>query len=185
MDFNVKEKGYLKLGDYVPPAWKNTVVVNNLGNSLVILTRPLIEGHEVVWRGEVERSTWTVDPESMEVSLVAEPFEIKVGISTPPIRLGANELLVGWHAILKDDFSYRNGFAVVTPDGEVIGITEYLLVPSTIEEMYGDRPMVIYGSGLVKKDEFVYWIGGVADYGIGVYRAEIDEVLEHVKWLRG
>jgi len=184
-DFNVKEKGILKLGDYIPPAWKNTAMVNFNGKYLTILTRPLIEGHEVIWRAPLLRDTWTVDPEEMEVAMVAEPFELKVGVSTPPVRLSSNELLIGWHAIYREDLSYRNGIAIITPEGEIIGISEYLLTPSTIEEMYGDRPMVIYGCGLVKKDEYIYWIGGVADYGIGIYRAEIDKVLEHVKWLRG
>ncbi len=183
--FNVKEKGVLKLGDYIPPAWKNTAMINFEGDNLTILTRPLIEGHEVVWRAQLRRSDWTVDPKEMEVAMVSEPFELKVGVSTPPVRLSSNEFLIGWHAIDKEDLSYRNGLAVITPEGEVIGISEYLLSPSTIEEMYGDRPMVIYGCGLIVKDEYIYWIGGVADYGIGVYRAEIDKVLEQIKWLRG
>jgi len=182
---NVKEKGVLRLDDFFPPSWKNTTMVEDRGKSMTILTRPLIEGHEVIWRAELERNEWIVSSDTMDVVLVPEKFEMKVGVSTTPVKLGSDEYLVGWHAIMKEDLSYRNGLAVVNREGELLGITEYLLYPETVEELYGDRPMVIYGCGLVHQGEYLYWIGGVADYGIGVYRTTIDKVMEHMKWLRG
>jgi len=184
-DGGLVHKGVLRLGGAFPASWKNTTMIKDKGSTLSILTRPLIEGHEVVWRGELSVEEWDVDPASMEVVLVPEKFEIKVGVSTTPVRIGSNEYLIGWHAISKEDLSYRNGLAVVNGEGELLGITEYLLYPQTVEEMYGDRPMVIYGCGLLRVGEFVYWIGGVADYGIGIYKASLDDIMEHVKWLRG
>jgi len=180
----VVEKSVLRLGDVFPPSWKNTTMIRPEGRGLVILTRPWIEGHEVIWRATVDAEEWVVDPSTMRVTLVPERFELKVGVSTTPVKIGSDEYLIGWHAIMKDDLSYRNGLAVVNGDGELLGISEYLLYPKYIEELYGDRPMVIYGCGLVKHKEYIYWIGGVADYGIGIYRAPLDKVMEHIKWLR-
>ncbi len=184
-NMNVTKKGVLRLGGKFPPSWKNTTMIKDFGREISVLTRPWIEGHEVAWRAKVNIDTWEVDPESMDVVMVPESFEIKVGISTTPVKIGSDEYLVGWHGIMKNDMSYRNGIMVVNGEGEVLGVSEYLLFPQTIEELYGDRPMVIYGCGLVRYKEYIYWIGGIADYGIGVYRAELEELMEHVKWLRG
>ncbi len=186
-ELNVVKKGVLYLSDgnelFSMPSWKNTIMINDMGDKIRVFTRPFIEGHEVIWNAEVELGeVWTVPYDSMEVLMVHENWELKLGVSTPPIQIGSNELLFGWHAV-RSDLTYYNGVAVVNKDGELLGISEYLLVPSTIEELYGDRPMVIYGSGLIRRGNDVFWLGGVADYGIGVYRANLNDLLEHVIWL--
>ncbi|UXD22452.1 hypothetical protein IPA_04935 [Ignicoccus pacificus DSM 13166] len=187
-----KKKGILYLGSSTDPtiklllpSWKNTIALWRKGKKLRILTRPFIEGHEVIWRATINaEDEWTVPYELMDVSMVHEDFEIKVGVSTPPVQISANEYLFGWHGI-GEDLIYRNGVAIVNSEGELLGISEYLLWPSTIEELYGDRPMVIYGSGLVKRGDEIFWFGGVADYGIGIYRSTLDKLLETIKWIKG
>ncbi len=187
---DVKRKGVLYLSDgtsnYQLPSWKNTIAIRYMRNEMNVLTRPLIAGHEVIWRGVLSTrdSAWTLNYREMDVFMVNEPWEVKVGISTPPVKISSNEYLVGWHAI-NQDLVYLNGLAIVNPEGELLAVSEYLLWPSTIEELYGDRPMVIYGSGLMKRNSDVFWIGGVADYAIGIYRADLNDIMEEMKWIEG
>ncbi|ALU12417.1 hypothetical protein EYM_03505 [Ignicoccus islandicus DSM 13165] len=186
----VTKKGVLYLSDgvsdYQLPSWKNTIALKYSSKTVNILTRPLVAGHEVIWRGvlETDEEAWRLNYKNMDVFMVNESWEVKVGVSTPPVRIGSDEYLIGWHGI-DQNLIYSNGIAVVNSQGELLGISDYLLWPSTIEELYGDRPMVIYGSGLLKRGNEIFWIGGVADYAIGIYKADLDIILENVRWLRG
>jgi len=185
----VKRKGimYLKEDDklLLLPSWKNTTLLKDDESSLTILTRPFIEGHEIIWNAKAldkDKEKLIVDYKDMEVTMVHEEFEVKVGISTPPVQIELNKYLFGWHGI-RSDMVYLNGLAVVDGKGRLLGVTEYLLEPSTLDELYGDRPMVIYGSGLIKRDDEIFWIGGTADCCIGIYKAKLDEILSIMKWL--
>lgn len=51
-------------------------------------------------------------------------------------------------------------------------------------EEYGDRPLVIFGNGLVRYRELVIWIGGVSDYAIGIFATPLDKLLEKLKWIQ-
>jgi len=47
-----------------------------------------------------------------------------------------------------------------------------------LNEEYGDRAMVIFGDGLIIYQDKLLWIGGVSDYCIGVFIADLDNVLK-------
>lgn len=117
--------------------------------------------------------------------LVFEEWELGVGWSTNTVRLSSNEFLVGWHGVLKRDRSYYNGIALVNGEGELLAVSDYFLAPRGLVEEYGDRPLVIFGDGLVLYRDILIWVGGVSDYAIGLFTVELGRVMENLKWIRG
>lgn len=187
-DLNVVRRGYFRVktreGDYYTPEWwKDSAFLEVEGDEAPMLTRPNIKGVEVGWFSIANLSELTVNEESMRPVLPFEDFELKVGWSTNVVKLSRNEYLVGWHGVVKEDYSYRNGLAVVNSNGELLAISNYLLAPGSIEEEYGDRPKVIFGDGLVKWSEQLLWVGGVSDYAVGIYLANVNEALGSLKWV--
>ncbi|MEB3860374.1 MAG: hypothetical protein LRS43_04095, partial [Desulfurococcales archaeon] len=165
--------------------WKDSAVLEIRGSRASALTRPSIEDIEIAWRAVVDLDTGSIDPDSMEPILGVEPWERKIGWSTNAVRLSGNEYLVGWHGVDRETHAYFEGVAVVTGEGELLGVSDYLIGPRDINEMMGDRPAVIFGCGLARVGDSLYWFGGAADTIIGVYRAPLDQVLSNIKWLRG
>ena len=191
-DLRVLDKKYFRIrssdGEYIPPSWKDSAFLEVKGNKALILTRPSIPFHDVLleigWWGAVDLSEGVVEADSLKPVLSFEKWEIKIGWSTNTVKISSNEYLVGWHGV-GEDYVYRNGLAVISPEGELLGITDYVLEPRGLIEYYGDRPGVIFGNGLVLRGEHVYWIGGISDYAIAVFRAKLEDVLANIKWLRG
>ena len=182
-------KGFFKIinrtEEFIPESNKDSAIIGIHGEEATLLTRPEIERQRICWRGVADISKLTIEENTLEPVFPLEKWEIKVGWSTDVVRLSKNEYLVGWHAVLKEDLSYRNGIALVDNQGELLAISDYLLAPRGLQEEYGDRPLVIFGDGLIKHKESLFWIGGVSDYCIGVFTARLDSVLERLRWLKG
>lgn len=185
-DLKLISKYYLKVGNEVVPNWKDGSIIKAINSkSASMLLRPLVSDVEANWRGVINLRDFSVELSSLEPVMVAEDWEFKVGWSTNTVRLSSNEYLVGWHAVLKSNFSYVEGLAIVDDSGDLLATTDYVLVPKGLNELFGDRPSVIFGCGLVLTNEYVIWVGGVADYCIGVFKADLSKVLELMKWVRG
>lgn len=189
-NFNVLNKNFLKIkiGDelYEPTYWKDSAIVKIRNDSALILTRPEIDGFAVCWKAYVNLNDLTTNIDSLEPILLPERWESRIGWSTNVVKISSNEYLIGWHGVSKNDYTYRNGLAIIDDEGNLLAITDYILSPKkdSIIESYGDRPRVIFGCGLVLYKEFVVWIGGISDYAIGVFKTELDKVMEHMKWVR-
>ncbi len=196
-DYKVLSKKYFRIihrgMEFVPEAWKDSAFLEFKGNHVSMLTRPSILLNigsyrigpiEVIWWGVADIENATMELETLRPVVPLEKWELKMGLSTNALKIGSNEYLVGWHSVT-EDFIYRNGLAVFDNDGNLLGITNYLLEPDGLVEAYGDRPGVIFGNGLIQYKEYVYWIGGISDYAIGIFRARLDKILENMKWLKG
>lgn len=146
-----------------------------------ILTRPDLDGLQMGWRGVADTEELVIEAETLEPVLAPEKWELKVGWSTNAVPLPGGGYLVGWHAVLERDLSYRNGLAVVDEEGRLEAVTDYLLTPTGLREEYGDRALVIFGDGLVLYDDTVIWVGGVGDASIGFFAAPLDAVLESMR----
>ena len=189
-NYNCLQRNYFRIqtleGDlFLPRANKDSAILNIDSSKVSMLMRPLIRDIEVGWFVRADLKDAVVYEESMSPSLAFEPWEIKVGWSTNVVKLSSNEYLVGWHGIFKEDYSYRNGLAIIDSDGNLLAISNYLLVPSGLVEEYGDRPLVIFGNGLISYKEKLLWIGGVSDYAIGFFMTDLDNALEKIKWING
>jgi len=188
-ELRVLSRTYFKIvkggGEFVPRWMKDSTFIKVRGNEATMLTRPSVGNMDVCWRGVADLSGPYLLEESMEPVLANEDWELKVGWSTNAVKLSSNEFLVGWHGLVKEDYSYRNGMAIVSDEGELLAVSNYLLAPRGLIEEYGDRPLVIFGDGLVLHKDLVVWVGGISDYAIGLFVAELEKVMENLKWVRG
>ncbi|RLJ00900.1 MAG: glycosidase, partial [Candidatus Aenigmatarchaeota archaeon] len=187
-NFNVEKRAYLRFKDdhkyYYYPT-KDSTIISMSNNKARILTRPSIMDLEVGWKTEIDLNDPVVNINKLEPVLWFEEWETHVGWSTNTVKISSNEYLVGWHGCSRIDLAYRNGLAVVNGEGELIGITDYLLSPRGLVETFGDRPYVIFGDGLILVKDQLLWIGGISDYAIGIFETEINQVFENMKWLSG
>lgn len=170
-------------GERLAPRMKDSALLRFSAGRAFLLCRPTLDGLQVCWRAEADAGSLEMPEESMEPVLAHEEWETHVGWSTNAVQLSANEWLVGWHGVLKSDLSYRNGLAVVDGEGRLLAVSDYLLAPKGLVEEYGDRPLVVFGCGLARYKELLLWVGGVSDYAIGFFAAELDKALEKLRWL--
>ena len=185
-DFELLEKGFfhvMKDGESILPiSNKDSAIVKLDGNSATMLTRPEFE------RGKLFCYTAFADLDEMylkdlRVVMKPEEWEFKVGWSTNAVRVDEDEYLVGWHAVLRENLSYKNGLAIVDGKGNLLSITDYTLFPTGLNEEYGDRALVIFGDGLIVVEDLVIWIGGMGDYSIGIFIANLKDVMQNMRSL--
>lgn len=188
--FSVLKRGFFKIvsriGEvFIPSFNKDSAFLRVNGDDALMVTRPNVKGIEVGWVTQANLGDLTMAFESMRPILWFEDFEFKVGWSTNTVKLSSNEYLVGWHGVLRSDYSYADGLALLDDEGRLLALSNYLLAPSGIEEEYGDRPRVIFGDGLVLYKDLLIWVGGVSDYAIGIYVVELDKALEKLRRVYG
>lgn len=184
----VKERRFMSIRsgeERVTPRMKDCAFIDVKGREATMLCRPTISGIEICWSGVADLENGSLSASSMRPVLVFEEWELKMGWSTNVVKLSKDEYIVGWHGVLAEDYSYREGLAVVNREGELLGVSDYLLAPRGVVEEYGDRPLVIFGCGLVKYKDQLIWVGGVADCGIGIFSTSVDEALERIRWVKG
>jgi len=180
-------RGFIKIiadEEYIIYPWKDSALLDVSRRETTLMTRPTIRYEENVleigWRGIIDLDNLTINHKSLEPVFPFEEWELKTGWSTNVLKISSNEYLIGWHAVLRS-MIYANGLAIIDEDGELKAVSDYMLVPETFPELYGDRPGVIFGCGLIKINDLIYWIGGVSDFAIGVYVAELDKIFENMR----
>jgi len=153
------------------------------GRSSVMLTRPMLPRIIGCWRCVVDLERFSTSVNSMELLMGPEDWEYKVGWSTNAVKIDSDAYLVGWHGVVLDGFRYLNGLAMVSSEGELIAVSDYLIAPRALPELLGDRPGTTFGCGLLRHRDLLVWIGGVGDHAIGVYVADVDRVLEVMRYI--
>ena len=189
LDYNVKFRGYfkIKMKDkiHIPSGWRDSAFLKIGSKESTLLTRPSVKGIDVCWKGVLNMEELTLDVESLEPNLFNEEWEAKIGWSTNAVKISKNEYLVGWHGVSNNDGFYREGLAIVDEEGKLLAITpHYVLEPRGLNEIYGDRPGVIFGNGLVTYKDLLIWVGGVSDHIVGIFITEMDKALENLVWLK-
>jgi len=205
-DLCVRRKGFFSIAGpegTLIPGNKDSTILAVEGRRARILTRPSFSGEvppwlefilsplgielpkahlpDMCWRAEADMDELVIHEESLEPVLVPERWEYKVGWSTNAVPLHEGRYLVGWHGVHREDLSYRNGLAEVDREGNLLAISNYLLAPKGLLEEYGDRPLTVFGNGLLLVRDHLVWIGGVSDYAIGIFIAELDDVLRMLR----
>ncbi len=168
---------------FLPNFMKDSAFVKENGGKFTILIRPEFKEVKACWKAEAVLEEMSISYETMEPIMIPEKWEERIGWSTNVVKISQNSYLVGWHAIVKEDLSYRNGIALIDEKGKLLAVSDYLLIPRGINEEYGDRSQVIFGDGLILHDDLLIWIGGMSDYAIGVFVAKVDDVLKKLKFL--
>jgi predicted GH43/DUF377 family glycosyl hydrolase len=193
-DGEIKRKDYFKIRgktdkepDFIPEGHKDAAFVRmNRSNEAGILTRLSVRGYEGNWFGQADLNDMVIPEDTLEIILPPMEGEIKMGWSTNTIDVGNDQYLIGWHSVLKSNLSYVNGLALVSGEGKLLAISDYLLAPkkATVVECYGDRPLVVFGGGLIKYKDKLVWIGGVSDWAIGVFTVDFDIAMSKLKWVK-
>lgn len=185
-EFNLQRKGFFAIEDgessFVPNN-KDSALIAVRGRQATLLTRPMTikDCPDMCWRAEADLEKIVMSEASLQPILTPEPWEYKVGWSTNTVQLAQDKYLVGWHGILREDLSYRNGLAIVDAQGWLKMVSDYLLAPQGLWEEYGDRPLTIFGNGLLHYKDHLIWIGGVGDYCIGIFIAKLDDALAQLR----
>jgi len=188
-DWKITRRGLFRIvkdgQEFIPDSLKSCAIIDVRGHDMMLLARPEVKGIRCCWQARASLEDLTIDFNSLAPILIKEPFEEHVGWSTNTVKLSSNEYLVGWHAMVTTNLAYYNGLAIVSDEGELLALSDYLLAPRGIHEEYGDRSQVIYGTGLVRYKEFLIWTGGISDYSIGIFVTELDRALEKLRWIKG
>ncbi len=132
---------------------------------------------------ELKDGSVFIESDGLKAILEIGRGEKKRGFSTNAVKISSNEYLVGWHGALEDT-SYKNGFMLVNDEGLPLGITDYLLETTGFLQ-YGNRPFTLFGCGLIKLKDKLFWVGGVGDWAIGIFTADLDLAMSKLKWLNG
>jgi predicted GH43/DUF377 family glycosyl hydrolase len=197
---DVIRKGFFCIhgeGEKLVPGNKDSALVELNGRRATLLTRPSFRSArlrlssrgslrreklpDMCWRAEADLEEYTIPAESLRPVLSPEVWEYKIGWSTNTVKVGEGEYLVGWHGVLREDLSYRNGLALVDAAGNLLAVSDYVLAPQGLREEYGDRSLTIFGNGLLVHKDLLIWIGGISDYGIGIFVTELAEALRALR----
>ncbi len=108
-------------------------------------------------------------------------WEERVGWGPPPIEIEPNTYLALVHAMDSRDKAYKAFLLMfkLTSEGfEVIAESPgYVLTPTYTYEIYGDRPLVVFPTGMVVVDGEVYVSYGAADAVIGIAKADLTALM--------
>ena len=106
-----------------------------------------------------------------------EKFEYKIGWGTPPLKVGKDEYLLILHAADMNAV-YRAFAALMNGKGKITAITpHYIMEPKEIYEKYGDRPHVVFPTGIGLLDDEVIISYGAADTFIGIGKIDLSEIM--------
>ncbi len=187
-----------KMGVFILPdevrekviADKDAFLVRYEDGSFLLFHRPHLEGndgyHLVVSRIKEDTSILFRNFSEIEVHDTAEAlapasFEIGLGWGTPPVEVEPGKHVVLVHAIDRETQAYRAFALLLRFRGSQVyieGLTPfYIFEPREIYEIYGDRPMVVFPSGMVKVDDELIVVYGAGDYVIGFGSIEISELM--------
>jgi len=186
---SIARKGFFRIvneaEEFIPRTNKDSAFIKARNREVTLLTRPEIKERHICWKAVADLDDLSIFEKTLEPVFPNEEWEVKVGWSTNVISLSKDEYLVGWHAVLRSNLAYMNGLAIVNSQGTLLAISNYVLGPRGLQEEYGDRPLVIFGDGLLKYNEKILWIGGVSDYCIGVFITDLDTIMERMRWIKG
>jgi len=128
-------------------------------------------------------------PKEMELGpelLRVEPakWEERVGWGPPPVEVEPNTFLALVHAMDGRDKAYKAFLLLLRMNNsevEIIGESPgYVLTPRMTYEIYGDRPLVTFPTGMVLVDGYVYVAYGAADAVVGIARADLSALLASI-----
>ena len=154
-------------------------------NDKIMLCRPQcksLDCYSTTWHEDNEGAY--LNYHDLKIIIKTDSDELKTGWSTNVVKVAKHRYIVGWHAVRKDDMIYYNGLAILNEEGELQGLTEGILYAEGIDEIYGDRPNVIFGDGLFIYNKFLYWVGGCSDYCIGFFRCPLDKIMNEINYIK-
>ncbi len=111
-------------------------------------------------------------------------FEEKIGWATPPIVLSNSKILLLLHGVDKYLRIYRVFALLLTLRREEIVVESitpsYIMEPKHLQEIYGDRPYVVFPCGVSRIDNSLLISYGASDTFIGFGLIDLDDLLSEL-----
>ncbi|WFO75128.1 hypothetical protein J4526_08650 [Desulfurococcaceae archaeon MEX13E-LK6-19] len=131
------------------------------------------------------REETTVDFKSLEPipELLPHGDEKKTG-GNASVKIGSNEYLLIFHAV--DIYGqYPQYAAVFSEDGELLGVTPEPVISPQPRLYHGARPGTIFVCGAALYKDKLLLSAGKDDEILVIYEADLQKILDAMKWVKG
>ena len=105
----------------------------------------------------------------------------KTGFSTNAVKVTNTESLIAYHGVFAEKCEYKQGFALIDNEGNILGRTPPFLKTEGILRYAGGRPFTLFGCGLILRNEQLFFVGGVGDTWTAIYSADVGAVLDKME----
>ena len=111
-------------------------------------------------------------------------FERKTGANTS-LKLSSNEYLLIFHSVEKPHGMYYTYAAILSNDGELLGLTPKPILPPLPSYYSGRRPSTIFVCGALKLKDKIILSTGKDDEVLLILETNIDEILNKIRYIKG
>jgi len=162
--------------------YRDTFPLNN--NYMII--RPVIKRRGLAGIIIAPREGSVVNIKELHVysELLPTNNEFKTG-SNCALRISSNEYLLFFHSVDKYYALYHTFVAVLSNDGELLGLSKKPVISPRIHDYHGARPGTVFLCGAVRHGDTIYVSAGKDDEITLILETSIDNLLEEVIWLKG
>ena len=167
-------------GMAIHPYNKDAVLFpRKIGGRYLMLHRPTAGPLENIWISESDDLLHWGNPRCVLEEADQPGWDSgKVGAGPPPVEVDGGWALI-FHGVMQvgDSWEYRFGLALLDKDDPSKLLRrwpEWVFGPQEPYEMRGDRPGVVFPTGLVQKDGKAFLYYGAADTTVALATAEID-----------
>jgi len=173
-------KAVTRLGMVIHPYNKDAVLFpRKIGGKYRMLHRPTSGPLENIWISESDDLIQWGSPRCVLEEAEAPGWDSgKVGAGPPPLEIHDGWFLI-FHGVLQvgDSWEYRFGLALLDKEHPNLLLRrwpEWVFGPQESYEMRGDKPGVVFPTGMVIKDNRLFVYYGAADTAVALATAEIN-----------
>ncbi len=132
------------------------------------------------------RDDTVVDFKTVEAvpELLPTEYEKKSG-GNCAVKISSNEYLVLLHGVDNHYGMYYHYAALFSEAGELLAVSEKPVISPGIGIYSGTRPATVFACGIVKHGNTLLVTAGKDDEILVIYEAELDKVIEAMKFLKG
>jgi len=173
-----------RLGMAIHPYNKDAVLFpRKIGGRYLMLHRPTAGPLENIWISESDDLLHWGNPRCVLEEADQPGWDSgKVGAGPPPVEVEGGWALI-FHGVMQvnDSWEYRFGLALLDkedPSKLRMRWPDWVFGPQEPYEMRGDRPGVVFPTGLVEKDDRVFLYYGAADTTVALATAKLEMLHE-------
>ena len=155
-------------------------------NDQYMIVRPRIEEIGIGTIGVAPRRNKVVEINEVKFypELIPTDNEAKTG-SNCVTKLSSNEYLLIFHSVDKVFGCYYTYAAILSSDGDLLAVTPQPILSPKIHDYFGARPGTIFVCGAQIINEKLVLSAGKDDEIVLILEADIDEVIERMKFIKG
>ncbi|WFO75116.1 hypothetical protein J4526_08590 [Desulfurococcaceae archaeon MEX13E-LK6-19] len=171
-----KRKGIVKF-----PAYNKNAAFIKIGDKILLIHRPWYWGvRPSIWVSRVDTYKGIVKavPSQSWILYDTPVNDIKAGMAAPPIRLDNGEWLFLYHVVHPPEYYTVHAALVDKEFNRIIAdAPKPILVPSTIWELHGDVPFVVFPCGAIVIDDELRIYYGAGDKVVMMAYGSLSELV--------